>query len=132
MSNLTFLLCRHCVVHVWLFPGWAVCLLDVLDPSIRNRSCFQEKVELSNLVKKIQEISKMLALPVSDDNRDSFLADFQVPTLEHRNCRVMHQYTKKSSVEYNWSVSVKQKNNKCFLKYLYEIWNRFVLLLYSS
>lgn len=65
----------------------------MLDPSIRNQSCFQEKVELSNLVKKIQEISKMLALPVSDDNRDSFLADFQVPALEQKNCRVMHQHT---------------------------------------
>ncbi|XP_048773623.2 uncharacterized protein LOC125678885 isoform X4 [Ostrea edulis] len=37
----------------------------------------KEKVELSNLVKKIQEISKMLALPVSDDNRDSFVAELQ-------------------------------------------------------
>lgn len=45
----------------------------------------KEKVELSNLVKKIQEISKMLALPVSDDNRDSFLADFQEGKLSARD-----------------------------------------------
>lgn len=45
----------------------------------------KEKVELSNLVKKIQEISKMLALPVSDDNRDSFLADFQEGKLSSRD-----------------------------------------------
>nr|XP_022321824.1 pleckstrin homology-like domain family B member 2 isoform X4 [Crassostrea virginica] len=38
----------------------------------------KEKVELSNLVKKIQEISKMLSLPITDDNRDSFIAELQV------------------------------------------------------
>ncbi|XP_062570439.1 titin homolog isoform X3 [Saccostrea cucullata] len=37
----------------------------------------KEKVELSHLVKKIQEVSKMLAIPVSDDNRDSFIAELQ-------------------------------------------------------
>jgi hypothetical protein len=61
----------------------SACLI-CLDLALESESCFQEKVELSNLVKKIQEISKMLALPVSDDNRDSFVAELQVSLREHR------------------------------------------------